>query len=377
MLILGVFFIYTYSINNAIIHAAEDLSGVAEELNIDIDEVTPRLDSDAEEFINQHEITIDNADSMIKLSPLDLLSYAYDSFKSNLTLPLKTFTALLAVIFLSSLIEGLGDSSPNKHLSKTYGIIGVLVSVSVITKPVSEVIGSASSTITQGGTFMLTYIPVFAGLSASTGNISSAMAYNMIVALAAQSAVQLTSGILVPALSVCMAIGIVGAVNPDFNLTGLTGSIKKATSFLLGFIMTIFIGLLSLQSILGTSVDSLGLKAAKFIASNFVPVIGGAVADAYGTVRSSLGLLKSSVGFFGILAIFFMVLPSIMLVISMRLVFSASEIIAELFGVSRLKILFKNTADILGLMFSLLICFSIMFILSTAILMLTGLSMYS
>ncbi|MCL2053298.1 MAG: stage III sporulation protein AE [Oscillospiraceae bacterium] len=348
---------------------------IADELAIDLDGASSGLTAEAEEFIAEHGISIGDAESMLKLSPLDVISYAFDSFKSNLVLPVKTLTSMLAVILLSSVVEGLGNTAANKQLSKTYGIVCVLVSVNVIIKPVTACIGGASETITSGGHFMLTYIPVFAGLTASAGNISSAAAYNMIVAIAAQAAVQFTSGLLVPAISVCMALGVVGAVNPDFNLTSITGGIKKASSFALGFIMTIFIGLLSIQSILGTSVDTLGIKAAKFMASSFIPVIGGAVADAYSTVRSSLGLLKSGVGFFGVAAIFITVLPSLMQVIAMRLVFSAGEVAADLFGVSRLKVLFKNTADILALMFSLLVCFSVMFILSTAILMLTGLNM--
>lgn len=53
--------------------------------------------------------------------------------------------------------------------------------------------------------------------------------------------------------------------------------------------MTVFTGLLSIQSIVGTSADTLGVKAAKFVVSNFVPIVGSAVADAYTTMRSGLG----------------------------------------------------------------------------------------
>ena len=235
-------------------------------------------------------------------------------------------------------------------------------------------INRAAEALDSGGTFMIGYVPVFAGITASSGGITSAVAYNMLVLLVAQTTVQLSGEIIVPALSVCMAMGIVEAINPGFRLSGITEALKKAVSFIMGFIMTVFIGLLSLQSIVGASADTLGVKAAKYVVSNFIPVIGGAVADTYATVKNSLGLLRGGVGFIGIAAIFIMILPPVLDITAMRLVFGAADVAAELFGLSQIKVLVKNTGWILSAVFSILVCFAVMLIIATAILMLVGLN---
>ena len=64
--------------------------------------------------------------------------------------------------------------------------------------------------------------------------------------------------------------------------------------------MTIFTGLLSIQSVVGSSADTLTSKTAKYVISNCVPVVGGAVSDAYSTVKGSLSLLKNGIGGVGI-----------------------------------------------------------------------------
>ncbi len=356
------------------VSAEESPSDIADELGVDLSGVNDNLTPEAKEILEENGLTVDNTDAAAEITPKKVFAYISSEFKKSLVRPLKTLASLLAVILVAALIESMQDSIPNKNLSKIFGVICVLISVGLISETVEGSIDRAADALNSGGRFMIGYVPVFAGITASSGSVTSAAAYNMLVLLAAEAAVQISGEMMVPALSVCMAMGIVEAINPDFKLSGITEALKKAITFVLGFIMTIFIGLLSLQSIVGASADTLGVKAAKFVVSNFIPVVGGAVSDAYATVKNSLGLLRGGVGFIGIAAIFVMILPPILDVIAMRLVFGIADIVTELFGVTQVKILVKNTGWILSTIFSILVCFSVMLIISTAILMLVGLN---
>lgn len=347
---------------------------ISEELEIDTDSLNDGLPSDVRNVLEENGITPDNTGAVTEITPKDIFSYIWQQFKLTLTRPLKTLAALIGIILIAAVIECMEDSISNKSLSKIFGIICVMISVGIISDSVSESIASAANALDSGGTFMIGYVPVFAGITASSGSITSAVAYDMLVLFAAEAAIQLSGEIMIPTLSVCMAMGIVEAINPDFRLSGITEGVKKTVSFVLGFIMTVFIGLLSLQSIIGASADTLGAKAAKFMVSNCIPVVGGAIADTYATVKSSLGLLRGGVGFFGIAAIFIMILPPILEIAAMKLIFTAADIVSELFGAAPVKTLIKNTNWILSTVFSILICFSVMLIISTAILMLVGLN---
>ncbi len=310
----------------------QDISEIAEELGIDTGSLSDELTPEAKDFLAENNIAADNPEAIAEITPKDVFLYVWEEFKKSLSKPLRVLSSLLAVILVAALIEGMEDSIPNKSLSKIFGVICVLISVGIIADSVSGSINRAAEALDSGGTFMIGYVPVFAGITASSGGITSAVAYNMLVLLVAQTTVQLSGEIIVPALSVCMAMGIVEAINPGFRLSGITEALKKAVTFIMGFIMTVFIGLLSLQSIVGASADTLGVKAAKYVVSNFIPVIGGAVADTYATVKNSLGLLRGGVGFIGIAAIFIMILPPVLDITAMRLVFGAADVAAELVG---------------------------------------------
>lgn len=373
-LLLGIAFSAVLAVSCLGIGVSAEEVGIAEELEIDTDSLTDNLSPDVREILDKNGLTPDNTGAMTEITPKDVFRYIWEQFRLSLTKPLRILASLMAVILVAAVIEGMEESIANKSLSKIFGVICVMISVGIISSSVSESIGSAAKALDSGGNFMIGYVPIFAGITASSGSITSAVAYNMLVIFVAEAAVQLSGEIIVPALSVCMAMGIVEAINPDFKLSGITEAVKKAVSFALGFIMTIFIGLLSLQSIVGASADTLGVKAAKFMVSNCIPVVGGAIADTYATVKSSLGLLRGGVGFFGIAVIFIMILPPILEIAAMKLIFTVADVISELFGVPQVKALIKNTNWILSTVFSILICFSVMLIISTAILMLVGLN---
>lgn len=356
------------------VYAENGAQNIADELGIETGGLTEKLSPEVRDIIEERGITPDDPASMTKITAKDVFAYVWGEFTAALKKPLKVFASLLAVILIAALIESMEDSLSGSSLSKIFGVISVMLSVGIISSSVADSISVAAETLNSGGLFMLGYVPVFASITAASGSVTSAVSYNALLLLVAETAVQLSGGVIVPSLSVCMAMGIVESVNPDFRLTGITEAVKKTVSFALGFIMTIFIGLLSLQSIVGASADTLGVKAAKFMVSNCIPVVGGAIADTYATVKSSLGLLRGGAGFFGIAAIFLMILPPIVQIAAMKLMFTLADIVSELFGVSRIKVLVKNTNWILSTIFSILICFSVMLIISTAILMLVGLS---
>ena len=78
---------------------------------------------------------------------------------------------------------------------------------------------------------------------------------------------------------------LVSAINPSLDLGSLAESVKKLVIWVLGIVMTLFTGLLSIQSFAGAAADNLSARAVKFAASSFIPVIGGSVSEAYSAVK--------------------------------------------------------------------------------------------
>jgi stage III sporulation protein AE len=136
--------------------------------------------------------------------------------------------------------------------------------------------------------------------------------------------------------------------------------------------MMIFTGLISIQSIVGTSADNLAVKTGKYMVSNFVPVVGSAVSDAYTTLKSSMILLRSGTGSFGIIAILITILPAAVYSALYYLSVKSAFIISDMFGEKSLSKLYMNISSVLSVVFSVTVCFAVIMIISTAVVMMVG-----
>ncbi len=345
----------------------------ASEIGIDISSLNENVPSDAENIIVDNGISADNIDAVKNISPADVIKYMLGEVKTKLDYPLRLLVMLFAVMIAGSVTENFGNCIENKSVSSVYGTVCVLIAVGIISDPIVKCVKNASDTLYSGSDFVTSYIPVFSGIMASSGCVTSAAAYSAVMVIFAEFAASAAANYLMPLVSICTALGIIQSINEAFDLTSITDMISKAVKFILGFIMTVFIGLLSLQSIIGASADTIGVKAAKYLASNCIPVIGGAVADAYTTLKASLGILRGGVGFFGIAVIFVSVVPALIEVVLVKAAFCIAEIISGMFGIKGIKTLLHNSSAVLSMIISLIICFGMMLIISTAVMMMTGL----
>ncbi|MGN0653800.1 MAG: hypothetical protein ACI4KD_02655, partial [Oscillospiraceae bacterium] len=262
------------------------------------------ISGEAGEFIESNDITVSETDGIMNMSPKTVFEYMWDNFKESLVRPFKMLVSILIIVILSSFAEGIGDISGKSGVSKVYSMICVIACVGATVYYIKDSLYEAGRTIEDGGTFMLSYVPVFSGVVAAGGGVSTATSYQLIVVFAAEVFVRISSEIIMPLLSLCLCVGAVEAINPTISLVGIVKAISKGIKIILGLSLTVFSGLLTVQSLVGTSADGVAIRAGKFVVSNLVPVVGNAVSDAYTTLKGSIGILKNATGAFGVIAIF-------------------------------------------------------------------------
>ncbi len=351
---------------------ADEISDIAAEL--EAGRAADGLDYTAAEFLRENNITPDNAQGITELSPKTVLAYMWEKLKHEGVKPLKTLGMIISVVILSAAVGAFSDAIGAKGTEKVCRTVTVLAAVTVVVPPLEECIEHSRSILIDGGEFMLCYVPVFTGICTAMGNALSGASYNVIVLALAQIAVKFVCEIIFPVISVCVGMSVIDAIVPSFSLNSVITLFKRAVTFLMGLMMTVFTGMITIQSIVGNSADTVGIRAAKFMVSNFVPVVGGAVADAYTTMRSGLGLLRGAAGAFGVIALAVILLPPIIETGCMYLVMSAGEAASQMMGLSGIGTLFKGTAAALSLVLAVLACFGVMFTVSTVILMAAGLA---
>lgn len=145
-------------------------------------------------------------------------------------------------------------------------------------------------------------------------------------------------------LSGC-AVGIAAAdcISEQFRMNKLFGLIKGLLIWSIGIMMAVFIGILSVQGLLGSSHDSAAVRGVRYAVESTVPIIGGEVSDTMDSMLSSVLLLKNAVGITGLIlllsACFEPVLKIAAMMISIKIAAAISEPVSDgglIRGISRI-----------------------------------------
>lgn len=328
-------------------------------------EVSENIDSALEEYGIEY-----SCNDMESLTLPGFFSSVRKAIEDRIRAPLKLFGAIFAVVIFSSLTKVTGESLLRSNSGANLcSYITIITAVTAITPRVFEVYGNSMTAVEQTGGFMAIFIPLFAGISIMSGGVFSAGAYNAITLFSAELLIELSREFLMPLLLINSALSVVGSIYSDYSLDSLSALIKKVVTWLLTVAVTLFTGFITLKTKLGASTDSFTTKTAKFVISGFVPVVGSAVSDAYTTVKGSFGVMKSTAGTAGIVAILLLLIPPVIEVFAYRTVMWAGSTIAEMFSVKPVEKLLKGIDSGLAIIMSVLICFGVLFTVSTAVLM--------
>lgn len=295
-----------------------------------------------------------------------------DAVADRLSAPIKMLGLLLTVIIIVSVLKGTGESffarEPSADL---YGMICVITAVNVITPQLFSVYGRAVEAIELCGGFIAVFVPVFAGLTAAMGGITSAGVYDLMILGASEAIVQFTKGLFMPIVSAAAMLAVSGSVFGNRSLESVVQLLKKLITWGLTVSMTLFTGFVSMKCSLTGKTDGIASKATRFVISGLVPVVGGAVSDAYSTVRSSFDVIRSTAGTAGSVGVLLIILPPVLEIIIFRAVMWIGTAAAELFSEEHLTKLLKAVDSGLAIAQTVLVCYGLMFILCTAILMRT------
>lgn len=326
---------------------------------------------------------VQNSLSLMGVKEIDwqeLMSLSPDKFFAQILLivkekapgPIKSAISILAVILICALMESFNLSITQKSLTGAAGIIGTLSVCVIAIEPIVECIGRASGIIKGAAGFMLLYIPVITGIMVASGQAVSAASYNMLMMASGEVVSQIASNLLVPLLNLFLAVSVVSSISPSLSLSGICNMFSGAVKWILTVSMTIFVSLLTVQSIVGASVDSTASKAFRFVISSFVPVVGGIIGDAFTTVQSCIKLLKSGVGAFGILSAAFIFVPIIIECVLWIFSLNMCAVVSDIFNLNRISSLLKSCGKVLSTMLAIIICCMMILIVSTVIILIVG-----
>mgnify|MGYP002517843878 FL=1 len=286
--------------------------------------------------------------------------------------PVQVFFSLTAVVVLAAMGSGLEGITADLSLRQTYHTVSVLASCGLLLTPFVSLLTTVRQTVDSVSVFMLSYVPVYGAILAAGGAPAGAVSYQTTLLAAAELLVQFIRAVVLPALTVSLALGCTGTVTEGFSLDALSAGIYKAILWAMGLFTTVFTGVLSVQQMVAAAGDTLSGRAMKFSLSSFVPVVGGALSEAYSTVVGCAGLLRSTVGCFGLAATALILLPPLIACLCWNFCLHMAAGTAALFQLGQLEKLCRTVAGAVRVLIGVLAVFALLMILSTSVIAFVG-----
>ena len=309
-----------------------------------------------EEFKIENILESDNAlsfDSLIK-NLLELISLEFKE-------PLACGFSVLALLLAASMFSSFGEENKTLNYAVTVGVTAAAVG------PAAKLITSVVSAIKAFGAFMVSFVPIYAGVLASSGKPLTAAGYSSLMLLAAEGINLLGSFILIPLSGMQLSLGICGPLAAGINISQNGEMIKKFSMWLLSILSTFLLGFLSVQTIISGSKDNLASKTAKFLAGTTIPVVGPTVSEAMNVIKGCLKMLSSSVLIYAVVAVGLILLPILLKLILWRLVMNLCSFSASVLTLDKSSQLLKSIDSVLAFLIGILTLSLLLFLISLTV----------
>ncbi|WP_144476367.1 stage III sporulation protein AE [Cytobacillus oceanisediminis] len=225
-----------------------------------------------------------------------IVNFAFHEFIVNG----KLLGSLILLTIFSMFLQALQNSFEKSTISKVAYSIVFMVLIIIALNSFHVVVDYTNDAIGTMIQFILALIPLLLALMATSGGLISAAFFHPVILFMMNTSGMFIQYVVLPLLFLSTLLSIVSILSEHYKVTQLASMLRNWSVGLLGILLTVFLGVISVQGASSAITDGVTVKTAKFITGNFVPVIGRVFTDATDTVISASMLLKNTVGIAGV-----------------------------------------------------------------------------
>lgn len=322
------------------------------------DKLSGSLPDDVKEYMDGIDISGLDTSWTEQFTPKNIFQQIWEFMKSRGKRPIASGCSIIAMLLFGSVANGMMPVNKSVDYVLTLGILSAAI------MPAISTVVSSVSAIKSAGTFMLSFIPIFAAVLVSRGRTLTAAGFSSVMLVVSEAVSAVSSLVITPMVGMQLGLSVSGSVLNDFNTSSVARTVKRISSWILGLCVTVILAVLGIQTIINGSADSLKDKTAKFVIGSAVPLVGGAVSEALGTVKGCLKLLSSSVAIYGIVALAVLLLPVVVELLLWRVVLLFTAMISDVLGKEKASALIRSVDSAVAFVLGIMIFIGVLFIIS-------------
>ncbi|GAB2692985.1 stage III sporulation protein AE [Paenibacillus thermoaerophilus] len=280
--------------------------------------------------------------------------------------------SLVLLTVFSMVLETMQSAFEKNNVGQIAYMICYLALILVAVHSFGLAIQYAKGAISGMTHFMVAMVPMLLALLASMGNIASAAILHPMVVFMVHVTGALIYAFVFPLLFFSALLHIVSAMSDKFKVTALANLLRNGSMLVLGTFVTVFLGVVSVKGATGAITDGMTIRTAKYVTSNFVPVVGRMFSDATDTVLGASLLVKNAVGLAGVVILLLLCAFPAVKILAIALIYHLAAAVLQPLGDSPIIGCLQTIGKSMNYVFAALAAVGLMFFLAITMIIAAG-----
>ncbi|NMB08305.1 MAG: stage III sporulation protein AE [Tissierellia bacterium] len=257
-----------------------------------------------------------------------IANFFFLEIRNNLVL----IVQILAITIACSILTNLKSSFERENISQLahYACYIVLAMLTINSFVIALELGK--KTVIQMVDFMQIILPILLTLLTAVSGPNTRLLFHPIVLGTISIVSSIIKNLVFPLILFAFTIGIISNVSEKIQFSQLSELIRQIIIGIITGSLTIFIGIITMFGI-GSKIDGMTIRTAKFAVDNLVPIVGKFLSDAVETVVSCSAILKNGIGIIGLIALFLIcivpIIKIVVLIFSYKIIGAIAQTIAS------------------------------------------------
>lgn len=280
---------------------------------------------------------------------------------------MKAIGSILAIIVIHSILKSISESLENDNISKLIYYAQYILIVTIIMSNFSEIVKLVQNTTINLVAFMNMLVPLLITLMMYTGSIATSGLIEPIILFMINFVGNLIQSVIIPLVLIFTSLVVISKLTDKVKIDKLSKFLKSGIVWVLTIILTIFVGIVSLEGTLSSSVDGITAKTTKAVVSSAIPVVGKILGDAVDTVLGCGIILKNAVGLVGVIIVIGICIMPIIKLAFLTLTYKLLAVVTQAIADEKITSLLEQIGDIFKIFLGILSSISFMLIIGTAL----------
>ena len=303
---------------------------------------------------------------------LSIINFVTGGFISKIKTYLPVFLSVIGIAVFLSLVQGLKSVVFNDGVYESVFFACFLTIVLLLLGSFSSILLNTKNCIENMAKVNEIMSPIILTLMISSGKNAAINVFRPSVLFLSGGVIEIITLIVLPLICAAIIFGVVSYFSKEIKLKKFSDFFTSVIKWIFGLTACVYGVFLTVQGIGSMFFDGISIKAAKYVLSNAVPIVGGLIKDGFDIIVAGSVLIKNTLGIAFIIALFYTVIPVIAEIAAFSVLLRLTGAITESFSDDRVSGFCTSLSKYLGFIVAALLIVLLMFFITALFMILSA-----